>query len=161
MDNSRELNLSKNEQPPLIPVRLNPPSKSMVNMTSFEVAQNEAKHGPKSKATVNADDRETGKDGLHHKIINWCNSQWPQVKFIHARTDKKSTIDLGAPDFVLFLPNGRTAAIECKAKGGKITTDQWAWHNQLEKLGHQLWFVYNIDEFKTVVSTLKSPNPKD
>jgi hypothetical protein len=41
---------------------------------------------------------------LHDEIIEWCNEQRPRVKYIHARMDRKSTINKGANDFY-FIPS--------------------------------------------------------
>ena len=95
--------------------------------------------------------RETGKDGLHEQIIEWCNAQWPRVKYIHARTDQKSTIGVGIHDFTLYMPQGRILNVECKANGKKATQDQLNWAKELSMLGHRVDFVWSFDQFLTCV----------
>lgn len=95
--------------------------------------------------------RETGKGGLHAQIVEWCGKQWPPVKFIQARADKKSTIAVGACDFVLFLPAGRTVLVECKAKNGKLSKEQAIWAKELEMLGHTVYLVRSMADVLAVV----------
>lgn len=96
-------------------------------------------------------ERETGKGGLHEMIVHWCNSQWPRVKFISARTDQRSTIAVGAHDFTLYLPKGRVLNVECKARGGKLSIEQQAWIRELQMLGHEVQVVWSFDEFLKLV----------
>ena len=103
------------------------------------------------KSNPEAASRETGKGGLHEQIMDYCNAQWPRWRYIHSRTDQKSTVAVGAPDFVLFLPGGRTVLIECKAKGGKFSNEQLAWAKELSVLGHGVHVVFSLEEFKRVV----------
>jgi len=55
---------------------------------------------------------------LHEKIIAHCESQWPRWKFIHARTDRRSTIAVGCQDFTIFMPGG-VLCVECKKVGAE------------------------------------------
>lgn len=96
-------------------------------------------------------EREVGPGGLHQQIIDWCNSQWPQVKFIHSRTDKRSTVEGGVHDFTIYLPQGRNLNIECKAKGKKQTIKQLGWALQLEQLGHRVHVVTSKEQFLKLV----------
>lgn len=97
-----------------------------------------AKHGPKLEGD------------LHQQIIAYCNSQWPKWKYIHARMDKKSTIQKGAPDFVIFLP-GRVCCVECKRPGEKPTQEQLAWAKEMEMLQHKVHVVTSFEQFLNVV----------
>ncbi len=90
---------------------------------------------------------EVGRGGLHEKIVDWCNSQWPRWKCIHARTDKKSTIGEGVHDFTIFAPGGRTLCIECKMPGKKPTEAQQVWATELSMLGHMVYVVTTFQEF--------------
>lgn len=89
---------------------------------------------------------------LHYKIIRHCRSQWPRWKYIHGRTDHKSTIQVGAPDFVIFLPDSKVLCVECKAKGGKLSADQLAWKKEMSMLGQTIHVVRSFDEFLKLVS---------
>jgi len=89
---------------------------------------------------------------LHDDIIAFCNSQSPRWKYIHARTDQKSTIAKGACDFVIFLPNGRFVCIECKSRTGKWSTDQLAWKMEMERIGHTVHECRSMQEFFAIVN---------
>lgn len=95
--------------------------------------------------------RETGPDGLHSAIIRHCRAQWPPWKYIHSRTDQRSTVDLGVADFVILLPGGRTVYIECKTKTGKLSEDQMGWALQAKMLGHIVHVVRSMPEFLEIV----------
>lgn len=84
---------------------------------------------------------------LHNEIMRWCDAQWPKVKYIRARSDQRSTIDQGAQDFTLFLPQGRLLCVEVKSKDGKLKPEQLAWLVQMELLGHKVNIVRSMDEF--------------
>lgn len=58
---------------------------------------------------------------LHRDFENWCLLN--QVPYVHSRTDKKSTIASGWPDFTI-LYDGRGCCIEFKATGGCLSNDQ-------------------------------------
>ncbi len=88
---------------------------------------------------------------LHDQIIKWCDEQWPKVKFIHARMDQKSTIQVGCQDFTIFMPGGRTVSVECKAKGKKLDPDQLIWHKEMSMLGHHVLTVWSFEEFLILI----------
>lgn len=94
-----------------------------------------------------ASERETGKNGLHQQIMDYCDAQWPKWCYAHSRTDQPSTVAEGLPDFIVALPAGRTFWIECKAKGGKLTPAQLGWKLKLEMLGQNYALVHSLDEF--------------
>lgn len=84
---------------------------------------------------------------LHEDIMRYCDRQWPKWKYIRARSDRRSTIAVGANDFTIFLPHGRVLCIECKSKTGKLSNEQRAWAFEMEKLGHRVHVVQSMDEF--------------
>lgn len=92
---------------------------------------------------------------LHRQIIDFCNSQWPRWKYIHCRMDRETSIDVGAPDFIIFAPKSQTIALECKAKGNKLSLEQNIWIRELNLLNHTCHVVYNFDQFLAVVDLLK------
>ena len=91
---------------------------------------------------------------LHDQIMWHCDNQWPRWKYIHARMDKRSTIAVGAPDFVIFLPVSRTLCVECKKKGAKPTTEQLGWHKEMQMLGHKVHVISSIESFLGIVINL-------
>lgn len=95
--------------------------------------------------------RETGKGGLHERIIEHCNKQWPRWKFRHARTDRPTTEEKGVEDFTLFLPGNRTIHCECKSRDGKLSIDQQSWRLEMGLLGHEVHTVDSFEKFLEVV----------
>jgi hypothetical protein len=76
------------------------------------------------------------------------------VKFIHARTDRRSTIQVGANDLTLFLPSARVLCIECKSKTGKRTQEQLAWACEMAKLGFAVHEIRTFQQFLEKVSEI-------
>jgi len=95
---------------------------------------------------------------LHNQICDHCDKQWPKWKYIHARMDKRSTVEVGAQDFTIFMPAGRTLCIECKAKSKKLRPDQLAWKLEMERLGHQVHTIRNFDEFLNLLTPPQNDN---
>lgn len=100
--------------------------------------------------------RETGKGGLHEQIMDYCDARWPKWVYVHSRTDQPSSVSVGLPDFVIALPNGKTLWLECKAKGGKLTTEQLAWKLKLEMLKQHYACVYSFQEFVETVNQMEN-----
>lgn len=92
---------------------------------------------------------------LHREIIAWCDDQWPRVKFIRGRMDKRSTIAKGAHDFTIFLPGGKTVCVECKKKDTKPDENQAVWACELRHLGHTVHVVRSMAEFHAVLKEAK------
>jgi hypothetical protein len=96
-------------------------------------------------------ERETGPTGLHRQIEDWCRQQWPPWKVLKARTDKRSTLPVGAHDMTIYADHGRVFNVECKAKAGKWSKDQRVWATELRVLGHVVYGVQSLDEFLALV----------
>jgi len=122
----------------------------MVTFSYSDVLNHQAKQAKSKPSPSGAAERETGKGGLHEQIMDYCNAQWPRWKFIHSRTDRKSTVAVGSHDFTIFLPGGRVECVEAKAKGGKLSNEQLAWAKELSLLGHGVHVVFNLEEFKEI-----------
>jgi len=58
---------------------------------------------------------------MHNQFEAWCRLN--NLPFIHSRTDRKSTIQAGHPDFTVFA-GGRVAFIEFKTEAGKLSQEQ-------------------------------------
>jgi hypothetical protein len=99
-----------------------------------------------------AEEREVA---LHERIKAYCKAQWPVWMFIHARSDRQSTIAVGAPDFVIFLPGGHVVCLECKTRTGKLTAEQKAWAYQMNVLGHTVHEVRSFEQFLNIVNIQK------
>lgn len=89
--------------------------------------------------------------GLHGEIIKWIHSQHPIPAYIHARMDRKSTINKGAPDFCIFW-NGKVYLIECKTRTGKRSPDQLAWGICAELNGFKVHECRSKEEFLQIIS---------
>lgn len=96
--------------------------------------------------------KEVGDGGLHGKILEWCNNQWPRWKVIWARTDVKSTLPLGCNDMTVLMPRGRVVCVELKSATGKLSEDQLSWRAELRLLGHEVFVVRSLEEFLKVTS---------
>lgn len=103
---------------------------------------------PTRTAVSLLDERESN---LHKKIIDHCNAQHPRWKFYHCRTDRKSTVEVGAADFVIFLPNGKTIVMEIKNKTGKLSTEQQGWIKEMSMLDHTVFVCRSMDDFLNIV----------
>jgi VRR-NUC domain len=64
----------------------------------------------------------------------------------HSRMDMASTVAVGFPDFVIFMPGARTVFLECKRAGGKATTAQLAKLAHARKLGFRAEIVTSMEE---------------
>jgi hypothetical protein len=87
---------------------------------------------------------------LHESILSECQRRGWYV--IHARMDQRSTIAVGAPDFVVFQDAGQVLIVEAKRPGGKLRPEQLACKAWLEKLGHKFCVVYTFEEFLALCS---------
>jgi hypothetical protein len=58
----------------------------------------------------------------------------------------------GSPDFLVFLPAGRTLHIECKSATGKLRPEQEAWKRDVERLGHVYVVVRTRAEFEGLMA---------
>lgn len=108
----------------------------------------------KERAQKHADDLVDGvvakverESKLHERIIDFCNSQWPRWKYIRARMDKKSTIQVGSQDFTIFASGSRTFCFECKREGEKRTDDQLIWAKEMEMLGFTVHCITRYEHF--------------
>lgn len=127
-----------------------------MRMTGAEFIALQARLDAKRKTVAPNEPVERESD-LHDEIIQHCNSQWPRWKFIRGRMDKRSTIAIGAQDFTIFLPGGRLLCVECKRRGAKPTTEQLAWHKEMELLGHRVYVIQSVKEFYEAAEKVSHP----
>jgi hypothetical protein len=91
--------------------------------------------------------------GLHEKIMRHCETEFPRWKYIHARTDQRSTIAVGVADFTIFLPGGKVVCLEVKSATGKLSEAQLAWSKEMEMLGHTVHVVRTMEDFYHICHT--------
>jgi hypothetical protein len=118
-------------------------------ITPTQFAEMEARVLPKlppEKRTANAVDRE---GDLHDEIIEHCRARG--YLYFHQRMDKPSHGLVGFPDFVIFMPAAMTVFLECKAKGGKTTTEQLAKLAHARKLGYHAEVVDNFSDAYQII----------
>jgi len=125
----------------------------MVTWTRTDVIAHQTKSVGKHAPLAQPVERERG---LHEAILDHCAAQWPRWKVIHARMDKRSTIQVGAQDLTIFMPGGNVLCIECKARREKLTPEQLAWATEMSMLGHSVHVVWSMEDFLAI---LKSSNP--
>lgn len=82
---------------------------------------------------------------LHKQILSYCQSRG----FIcfHSRMDRRPTNQMGTPDIICALDNGRTIYVECKRKGAKCTPAQNAMLAWLAKNNQVAVVVTSLEEF--------------
>lgn len=109
--------------------------------------------GSKTATLQRGDSKESD---IHEKILAYCRSKgWPVV---HSRMDVPQTAGIGTPDFVIALPEGRTAWVEAKTSKGKISQEQLAWMAALRCNGHLAAVVRSFDEFIILIAKERSEN---
>lgn len=91
---------------------------------------------------------------LHRDIEAYCNEQWPRWKFVHARTDRKSTIGTGVHDYTIFLPGHRVLCVEVKSKTGKLDDAQQGWRLEMKRLDHEIHVVRSMHDFRDAVNVV-------
>ena len=60
----------------------------------------------------------------------------------------------GSPDFLLFLPGGKTIHLEVKTDQGQQTESQKQYQQRIEDLGHQYQVVRSVRELASFVESL-------
>lgn len=91
---------------------------------------------------------------LHVEFEAWLKERgW---FYVHARMDVPSTIQIGHPDFTVFMPNQKTAFVEFKTPGKKATTEQLAKIAQARKFGFPAWVLDDLDEAKRLIVQIET-----
>jgi hypothetical protein len=85
---------------------------------------------------------------LHKQICNDLTRR--EIVFYHSRTDRKSTIGVGLPDFAFAL-NGCPLAIEVKLPGEKLTPQQETVCDLMRQNGWHVHTVHSFDEFLAAI----------
>lgn len=119
-------------------------------ITPQQLEAMQARLAPKVRLPV-PEDAVDNEGGLHNEIIEWIRSQHPQPAYIHARMDRKSTINKGAVDFCIFW-KGRVLLIECKTRTNKRTPAQLGWALLAEMNGFHVYECRSMTEFRSIIN---------
>ncbi len=98
-----------------------------------------------SKAPI---DRESK---LHKAIMEWCDKQWPRWKYVHSRTDTRSTVAVGVADLIIFGPHPLCILAECKTASGKLSEAQQIWITEMRQLDWEVHIVRDEAQFHAAV----------
>lgn len=102
-------------------------------------------------ATEAADKCAAGQErALQKQIANWLRLRG--FPFVQSRTDKKTTVSKGVPDFICFVPMGVTVCIECKSSVGQLSPSQKSWQADMNKLGHSVYVVRSFKDFHELMT---------
>jgi hypothetical protein len=94
-----------------------------------------------------AAEREVGHGGLQEQCDAYAASQWPPWLAYGPRSDKRSTLPVGANDRIYVLPGGISLWVEFKSATGKRTPEQNAWAKKAEMLGIVVHLIRSKQEF--------------
>jgi hypothetical protein len=121
-------------------------------ITNDQFREMEARVAPKvaDKRTPNAVDLE--KD-LHEQIETICKAKGYLVR--HDRMGRKTTGQIGWPDYEIFMPNKRFCALELKAKGNKASEEQLATIAWFHKFKFTAEIVDNLPDAIRVMESTK------
>jgi len=87
---------------------------------------------------------------LHGQITAECKAKgWLAFHGSMAHRTKRTE---GEPDFTILADGGRVFFIECKRKGGKLSSDQQAVKAWAKKLGHEVHTVFSIEQFRAITT---------
>ena len=86
---------------------------------------------------------------LHNDIIDYCKSKgWLPL---HGSMAHRTFRTEGEWDFTIVADNKRVFFIECKKRGGKVTTEQAGLIMHAARLGHAVYVISSMDDFRNVV----------
>jgi hypothetical protein len=118
------------------------PRMTQAAVNAYEARQRQHANGLATDAAVEKE------ADLHNEILAECRRRgWIAV---HSRMDLPTTTSVGTADFIIFIDGGKTLAVECKAKSGKLSMEQLSTSAWLSKLGHTLHIVRSFPEFLSI-----------
>lgn len=90
---------------------------------------------------------------IEQKVCEWARKQgWKAPKLA-------SPENTGFPDRTFLLPKGRVVFIEFKKPGEKPTPKQVWWHNELKKLGQEVYVCDDIND--AILKLVAAPVPEE
>ena len=123
-------------------------------MTMQQVIDHQARVAPEvaDKRTPNAVERE---GDLHDQVGDYCKAHGYLVR--HDRMGRRTTGQIGWPDYEIFMPNKRFCALELKAKGNKASEEQLAtiaWFHKFE------FTAEIVDNLPDAIHVMESTKPE-
>jgi hypothetical protein len=88
----------------------------------------------------------------HQLLCGWLDMNG--FVYIHANPVKKSTIQVGAPDFIVFYA-GKSVFLELKGPEGKLSQDQIDFIHRLVKVGFYTHIPRSASEAITIIKQWK------
>jgi hypothetical protein len=88
----------------------------------------------------------------HRQFIGWLERN--EYAYAHNRTDKRSTTNLGVPDFLVGCRIG--LALEFKRRGARLSTEQEVWRRRHEARGGVYHVVCSYQEAVAITEALSS-----
>jgi hypothetical protein len=88
----------------------------------------------------------------HRQFIGWLERN--EYAYAHNRTDKRSTTNLGVPDFLIGCRIG--LAIEFKRRGARLSAEQEVWRRRHEARGGIYRVVCSYQEAVAITEALSS-----
>ena len=88
---------------------------------------------------------------IHAQFAHWLKKHG--YAFLHQRTDRKTTTQIGDPDFCVAR-DGRVLFIEVKVPGGKMSEAQLARRKELMDAGNIAELAYSLQDCIFSVETL-------
>jgi len=78
--------------------------------------------------------------------------------YVHSRTDKRTTNQLGTPDFIIGCSDGIVIWMEVKKKGAKLSKEQSIARHCLLALGHHYFTVYCWQDYELAMKQALVPD---
>lgn len=114
--------------------------------TTADLIAMQARLSPKR---VTSPDAVADESELAEDIRKFCVSKGWLI--CRARTDRRSTIPVGWPDFSIFRDAARPVFAELKRKNGKVSTEQLGTISHLRKLGYVAGIVDSMSSFLELI----------
>ncbi len=75
-----------------------------------------------------------------------------ELFFVRSRMDRRTSVRVGLPDFLIILPGGFCLAIEVKVQGGVVSDDQKAcFTDYWDKTGRIVYIVWSFEQYLEVL----------
>jgi len=122
-------------------------------ITDAQFRDMQARVAPKvtDKRTANAVERESD---LHDQVADYCKAHGYLIR--HDRMGRRTTGQIGWPDFEIFMPDKRFCALELKAKGNKASEAQRATIAWFHKFGFTAQIVDNLSDAVRVMESTET-----